>query len=350
MIEGSFAGRTAIVVGTDGNPLVAYDGHPVRLARCNDPICAGGDETLSDVNGTYFSGFADLVVGLNGNPILTERYGGDIPGAITVAPCNDPSCAGNDESGHTIDGGGDDVGTFPSIAIAEDGDPALSYYDITNGNLKAARCANLDCTSATVSTVDPSAADVGQHTSIAIGKNGNPVIAYYDATNGNLKVARCNDFACSGENETISVVDSLGDVGQYASLAIGTNGNPVIAYYDATNGNLKVARCNDPACSGSNEIRSAVDKTGDVGSFAAIAIGLDGRPAIAYYDVTNADLKLARCNDPACAGENEKVTTLDSAGDVGQFADTVFGVDGVPLVSYFDATHTTIKVARPSIP
>jgi hypothetical protein len=200
-----------------------------------------------------------------------------------------------------------------------------------------------------VSTVDASAGDVGQHTSIAIGTNGNPVIAYYDVTNGNLKVARCNDPTCSGGNETISVVDSLGDVGQYASLAIGTNGNPVIAYYDATNGNLKVARCNDLACTGGDEVRSRVATAGDVGSYASLAIGLDGRPVIAYYDVTNANLKLARCNDPACAGENEKLATLDSAGDVGQFADIAIGVDGVPVVSYFDATKTAIKVARASV-
>ena len=339
----------SIAVGADGMPVVAHGGHPVGLARCNDAACAGNNELDSGVNGTYFSGYADVAVSLDGNPVLTARYGGDNPGAIIVAPCNDAACAGNDESSNPIDGGGHDVGFHPSIAIGEDGNPAIGFDDSTDGNLKVARCANLDCSSIQVSTVDASPADVGEHTSIAIGANGNPVVAYYDATNGNLKVARCNDFACSGGNETISVVDSVGDVGQYASLAIGSSGNPLIAYYDATNGNLKVARCNDRACAGGDELRSRVAIAGDVGAHASLAIGLDGLPVIAYYDATNADLKLARCNDQACAGENESIATVDSTGDVGQGASLAIGVDGVPIVAYWDATKSALKVGRPPV-
>ena len=43
-----------------------------------------------------------------------------------------------------------------------------------------------------------------------------------------------------------------------------------------------------------------------------------GGPAVAYYDATKKDLKLARCDHPA--GGNETISTLDSAGDVGRFA------------------------------
>ena len=44
---------------------------------------------------------------------------------------------------------------------------------------------------------------------------------------------RCNDRICDGSGDTINVVASAGDVGQHTSIAIGKNGNPVIAYYDA---------------------------------------------------------------------------------------------------------------------
>ena len=50
-----------------------------------------------------------------------------------------------------------------------------------------------------------------------------------------------------------SVIDSVGDVGEEPSVAIGTDGNPVISYHDATNDTLKVAWCNDPACAGGDE-------------------------------------------------------------------------------------------------
>ena len=138
-------------------------------------------------------------------------------------------------------------------------------------------------------------------------------------------------------------------MGEFASLAIGADGNPVIAYYKRSTGDLRVAKCNDPACAGGNEKRSTVAATGDVGLYASLGVGLDGRPAIAYYDATQHFLKIARCNEPACTGGNERVTTLDSAGDVGQYASLAIGIDGVPVVAYFDATNSKVKVARPSI-
>ncbi len=92
----------------------------------------------------------------------------------------------------------------------------------------------------TPQTVD-SAGDVGRHTSLAIGIAGNPVISYYDSSFTNLKVVHCTTPACSSW-DTPQTVDSAGDVGRYTSLAIGVDGNPVISYYDFTNGDLKVAR------------------------------------------------------------------------------------------------------------
>ena len=65
------------------------------------------------------------------------------------------------------------MGTWNDIAIPPDGRPVVSYYDATNGNLKFARCANTACTGiAAALTVDASANDVGQYSSIAIGADG----------------------------------------------------------------------------------------------------------------------------------------------------------------------------------
>ena len=86
---------------------------------------------------------------------------------------------------------------------------------------------------------------VGAYTSIAIGTNGNPIISYYDYTNsvGNLKVAACNNPTCEvlggAPASTNTIIDSSG-YGWYSSIAIGTNGNPIISYYDYANQDLKV--------------------------------------------------------------------------------------------------------------
>jgi len=62
-----------------------------------------------------------------------------------------------------------------------------------------------------------------------------------------LKVAHCSDVACSTAD--ISTVDATGSVGWHIAIAIGRDGLPIIAYYDETNGDLKFARCGDLACS-----------------------------------------------------------------------------------------------------
>ena len=122
----------------------------------------------------------------------------------------------------------------------------VSYYDGTNGDLKVAHCDNTACTSATTSTLD-SDGDVGYDTSITIGADGLGMISYRDFTNDDLKVAHCSDTACT--SATLSTLDSAGDVGGHTSITIGADGLGLISYYDSTNDDLKVAHCENTFCS-----------------------------------------------------------------------------------------------------
>ena len=192
----------------------------------------------------------------------------------------------------TLDSAGN-VGLFTSIAIGIDGNPVISYHDDTNGDLKVAACNNPTCTTSTNSTID-SNGSVGIETSIAIGTNGNPIISYFDFTNTSLKVAACNNPTCT--TSTNSTIDSAGVVGTDSSITIGTNGNPIISYTDDSNGDLKVAACLNPTCTGSTEnersTKSTIDSNGNVGLYTSMTIGANGHPVISYYDGTNQDLKV----------------------------------------------------------
>ena len=149
------------------------------------------------------------------------------------------------------------VGLYTSIAIGADGFPVISYYDETAQRLKVAKCTTASCSTRTLSVVDDPANAVGRYTSIAIGADAFPVISYYDDSSDALRLAKCNDAACAGSNETLTVVDdSAHNVGFFTSIAIGADGFPVISYWDATPPqSLKVAKCSNASCTGGSRER-----------------------------------------------------------------------------------------------
>jgi hypothetical protein len=140
-------------------------------------------------------------------------------------------------------------------------------------------------------------------------------------------------------------VDSAGNVGSYASLAQ-VDGRPAIAYYDYSNYDLKYVRSSDPTGS-SWATPLTVDSAGDVGFYASLAV-VDGYPAIAYHDRDpNYDLKYVRASDAGGSSWGTPLT-VDSTGDVGQYAFLTV-VDGNPAIAYFDGSpNLDLKYVRAS--
>ena len=184
-----------------------------------------------------------------------------------------------------------------------------------------------------LSTID-STGDVGQYASITIGVDGNPIISYQDETNGSLKVAACSDTTCSG-TATITTVDQV--IVWHTSITIGADGNPIISYFAANSKDLKVAACTDPTCTNIPTI-TTVDSTDNVGGFTSITIGVDNNPIISYYDNTYKALKVAACTNPTCT-DTATITTVDS-GSAGQHSSITIGPDGNPIISHANTVVT----------
>jgi hypothetical protein len=177
----------------------------------------------------------------------------------------------------------------------------VSYYDVGNGDLKLARCEVADCSGRVAVVTLDAGGNVGQYTSLALDGSGNPVLSYHDAANGGLRVARCTSPTCAG-GPRIEVPDADGSGGRYTSLALDSSGNPVISYFDSAMASLKLLRCSTPDC-GNTFIRPAVagpDRFGRVGQFTSLRLDAAGVPIIAYYDISNGDLKVLRCRNTAC--------------------------------------------------
>lgn len=125
----------------------------------------------------------------------------------------------------------------PSIAFGPSGaQPAIAYYDSANGDLIFTGRVTIGPNSFWFPSTVDSVGDVGRYPSLAFDQLGQPHISYYDSTNGDLKRAWR-----VGPTWSTQVVDSEGDVGRYSSLRIDPCGFPQVSYYDSTNQALKYA-------------------------------------------------------------------------------------------------------------
>jgi hypothetical protein len=102
------------------------------------------------------------------------------------------------------------------------------------------RCDDPDCHSNSIKTLEEERITRWDR-SLVLDSSGNPVISYFDWDKGDLKLVRCGSPDCSTGN-SIKTLDEEGWVGMYTSLVLDSSGNPVISYYDETNGDLKLAR------------------------------------------------------------------------------------------------------------
>jgi predicted regulator of Ras-like GTPase activity (Roadblock/LC7/MglB family) len=287
-----------------------------------------------------------IAVGADGIPIIAfESDAGDLS-RLYVFKCANAACTGT--ATITNVDPGNNVGGNLSIAIGADGLPIISYWHNTARALKVAKCANPACTGAAiVTTVDDPVNEVGFSSSIAIGTDGLPVISYLDTTAGALKVARCANPACTGAATITTVEDPTNTVGANSDIVIGTDGLPVISYVDTTAGALKVARCANPACTGAATITTVHDPSGAVGR-TSITLDASGLPAISYYDAAPQDLRLARCANPACTG-SAILSIIDSTGNAGAESSIATLPDGRLVFAYSDLTTGSLKVANCTI-
>ena len=193
-------------------------------------------------------------------------------------------------------------------------------------------------------TIVDTVGDVGRYSSLAIGADGFPVISYSDTTNNQWKVVKCNDAACTGAGETITTIGLGTGVG--SSLTIGVDGNPVIALQTGSTSTLGVAKCNDPACAGGDEQFTTLTSAADSGNSPSIVIGTDGNPRISYIDNNLSLARLVTCNDPACAGLDEAFFTLGAGSAFLTGTSITLGRDANPVVTYQDGLGFDMTVAK----
>lgn len=238
--------------------------------------------------------------------------------------------------------------------------------------------------------------DVGRYTSIATSSFSEPIIAYYDKTHGALKFASFG--AIRWHNHTVDVgvgSPSSGgdDIGKWASMTVGPDGNPAIAYsawvkkgpsgeaesqlrwaqaktpnptsssdWTVTVVDSRLASSNgapptDMGAPGPDMAMPPVDMAGTtppvdlipegIALFASAARKADGSPGIAYYDRTRGNLRFVEWNTSNNSWNKPQILDGEDAmgndlGDVGLYTSLTYDAAGTAHISYENSTKDSL--------
>jgi hypothetical protein len=181
-----------------------------------------------------------------------------------VLRCPNTNCQGDfsDVPNAIIDDATGAGAVTSSIALGADGRPVMAYFQPRSSELKVARCATANCVrrvgggwavAADVESPDPNrVASHGQDPSLAISTLDRPVVAYLFASGGDLAVLHCTNRGCSGPQGPTRP-DLAGDVGIDPSMDLDAAGNPIVVHLTA-GGQARLVRCANPAGCGSRDV------------------------------------------------------------------------------------------------
>jgi hypothetical protein len=333
---------SSLAVAPDGVPVISHTDTALnlRLTRCGNPACSSGNSTrtLEPIGQPVSS----LAIGSDGLPVVAFKAAG---GGLRVIHCGNLSCSSR--SGTTVaPDGGDD----PALAIGADGLAVISHYHPPTQSLRVTRCNDVACTSAATVTADDPANDVGRQSTIAIGTDGLPAIAHRDTTADALRVTHCGTVSCGSGNVSTNVYDVPENVGLAPSIVIGRDGVPLISHLDGTNGRLLVTHCRNLLCAPGPTLSAAttvaVDPGADAGVNSSAAIGIDGLPIIAHFDVDAFALRVTHCGNVTCSAGNTSTLVDAPVNAVGADPSLAIGADGFPVISHRDLSAGALKVAK----
>jgi hypothetical protein len=190
---------------------------------------------------------------------------------------------------------------FPSLALTAlpFQAPMVAYFDTNSTSLNFARASSADGSTWPTPTQVVNHSDVGRYCSLAL-VNGNPAISYYNLTVGDLEFIRATNASGVFNPAARVTVSSAFTVGKYSSLAI-IQGRPAIAcHYNESIGVNRIAFLRSSDVNGTSwGVRQDAATVGVAsGNSRLVALAeVNGLPAIAYYDPVSSQVKFVRASD-----------------------------------------------------
>lgn len=301
--------QTSVVLDAQGYPVMSSG---AGLTRCTSPTCADGAFVHTPWQRFGIQTNQSLVLDASGNPIIA--YLGEQ--GITIVHCNDPYCVGNDESVSTPHA--PNTGWNAVMVLDAAGNPVITYQDRRNGDLQLLHCVDPSCASGgeSIERVGESPYDPLWVPGLTLDAAGNPAIFYYYSTPNETYVLRCDDPNCAPGGDTTTVVDLATERPRRPTIRLDGSDNPTIVYGlrrwidpQTVETEVVASRCSDRFCAGpidDNTIDSGIG-----GIYSAFQLDATDSPVIAYQDSGPRDVLLARCGDPACSAASEPTEQLE---------------------------------------
>ncbi|GEM_PF-3649069 len=250
-------------------------------------------------------------------------------------------------------------GQYVSLSYNTSNQAGISYFNSSNGDLKFAlrdggtlgACSNSNWSCESVETTG----NVGTASSLDFNASNRPAISYYDGSD-NLKFAirdSTQGGGCADADWSCVVVEN-GPVGVLGptSLKFTSTNLANISFID-TGSVLKYATqsvISGSLCTNILWSCETVDSTVVVQNATSLDLNSTDVSAIAYYDSTNANLKVATRDSgvigPGCSDTDWSCETVETIGVIGEHAFLKFNSQNKASVVYSDASNGYLKFSQ----
>ena len=223
-----------------------------------------------------------------------------------------PDPAADELFASAFEGLGELGGFVEDFGIVVPGDGLPVMLQEHSDRLYLAKCTRLDCADGATRDIVARKGANQPEASLAVGSDGLPILVYYDGQVSALKFDRCNDMTCEDRSTEILGVGEF----EYASLTVAGDGLPMMVYFDRTNvtqsvrPSLTFLKCEDLSCS---ETTAATTLDALFTARATLRLSDEGLPVVSYVRTivgsTNSfSIVVASCDEPDCSNEIRRET------------------------------------------
>ncbi len=321
-----------------------------------------GSATGGGISHTTQAFFPSLAIGPDGKPVVAWYNASS--GIFDIYVKHWDGSAWAELGSGSASGGGishnPDSSLDPSLAIGSDGKPVVAWQDRSSGSSyeiyvrhwNGSAWAEL-AGSASGGGVSKNAGESAEP-SLAIDHDGKPVVAWQDNSGGNgeIYVRRWNGSAwveLAGSASGGGISKNAGD-SKNPSLAIASDGNPVVAWEEYSGGNPEIylRHWNGSAWAelGGSATGGGISNTGHLGNWSrkpSLAIAPGGAPVVAWehFGGNGFEIYVRRWNGSAWAELGGSATgggISDNARDSVE-PSLAIGSDGAPVVAWHDQSN-----------